>query len=178
MALGPFETILEERHGFPTCRECGHDFELTLEECRSLVASAPDLFAGLIEGRPVPKKKPAPATWSPSGYVWHTSDWLRIQALRMYAVQHDPAWTPDSFVPLDPDELDGMFHYDRLPTAAGMFALRQSVALFLAATEALDPEREFEHPSGATFRILDMLRMVSHEVPHHALDIRRGLAIT
>jgi len=178
MTLSPFDTGLDEQYGFPTCRECGHNFELSLEECRSLVASAPDLFAGLIEGRPEPKKKPAPATWSPSGYVWHTSDWLRIQSLRVYSVEHDPAWTPDAWVLLDPDEIDGMFHYDRLPTASGVLALRQSVALFLTATEELDPERVIDHPSGAKPRIIDILRMVTHEVPHHAQDIRRGLGIT
>ena len=31
MALGPFETSLDEQYGFPTCRECGHNFALSLE---------------------------------------------------------------------------------------------------------------------------------------------------
>jgi hypothetical protein len=177
MSLSAFETMLDTEYGFPSCRECGHDFELTFEECRSLVATAPGLFSGLIEGHAEPKKKPAPATWSPSGYIWHTSDWFRIQALRVYAVQHDPAWTPDAWVLLDPDLIDEMFHYDQLSTTSGVFALGQSAALFMAATETLDPERTFQHPSGPEFRILDFVRMVSHEVPHHALDIRRGLGI-
>jgi hypothetical protein len=177
MGLGPFDAMLDEQYGFPDCRECGHGFELPLEECRTVVASAADLFAGLLEGRSEPKRKPAPKTWSPSGYVWHTSDWLRIQALRVYAVEHDPAWAPECWVLLDPDEIDGMFHYDLLPTASGVLALRKSVELFLAATESLDPERRFEHPSGEKFRILDIVRMVTHEIPHHGLDIRRGLGM-
>jgi hypothetical protein len=179
MAFETWEQVLEEEYGYPSCRECGYSFEnVTLESVRALVRDAPPRFASLLRGHPRARTKPNEKTWSPSGYAWHVSDWLRIQGGRVYAVAHEADWTPEYWVALDPDEIDSMFHYDELPTEGGLFALEQSAGFFLEATEDLDPDQRFLHRGlGLKLRVLDIVGLVSHEIPHHEMDIRRGLGI-
>ena len=179
MGYETWNAVLEDEYGYPSCRECGYSFEeVSLESARALVDAAPSRYATLLRDTPHARRKPNPQTWSPSAYAWHLGEWLRIQAERVYAVMHDPLWDFDNWVPLDPDELDAVFHYDRLSVEGGLFALRQSADWFLAATEELDPARSFEHRTlGLRLTVLDLIRLVSHEVPHHELDIRRGLGL-
>lgn len=180
MGYETWDQVVEDEYGYPICRECGHSFkDVSLETVRSLVEAAPGRYASLIRGRPEARRKPNEKTWSPAGYAWHVSDWLRIQSGRVYGVTHDSDWAPERWVPLDPDDIDGMFHYDALPTEAGLFALEQSAKFFLAATEGIDPDYAFEHPQlPMKLKVIDVLGLVAHEIPHHEMDIRRGLGVT
>jgi hypothetical protein len=161
-----------EEWGFPTCRECGYSWETSPAEARETIASAPEQFAALLEGHKDAKTKPGPNTWSASGYVWHLSDWLRIQGGRIYGIRHDPDYEP---VPLDPDDIDAVFHYDLLSTPAGLWMLKQCAQIFLTATENLDPRLTFQHPVLGEVAVADVVRYVGHEVPHHLMDCEKAL---
>jgi hypothetical protein len=164
-----------EDFGYPNCRECGYPWSTSFEEARSVLASAPQRFEALLQDGTDLKRKPDPKIWSPSGYVWHLSDWLRIQAQRIYGITHDPAY---EHVGIDQDELDGLFHYDRLSTPAGLWALERSAGDFQTATEGIDPNQTFDHPTAGTISLHDIVRYVAHEVVHHDLDVRRGLGLS
>jgi hypothetical protein len=161
-----------EEWGFPRCRACGYAWGKSLEEVEHIVTSAPAAYATLLAGRTDAKVKPDERTWSPSGYVWHLSDWLRIQGGRIYGIRHDPDF---SSWPVEPDDIDLLFHYDELSTPAGLWILERSADIFLAAIAGLEAELTFDHPVTGEMVVMDLVRYVCHEVPHHELDIKRGL---
>jgi len=160
--------------GFPRCRECDYAWGKPLDEVERIVASASAAYASLLAGRVDAKRRPDEKTWSPSGYVWHISDWLRIQGGRVYGIRHDPNYTS---WPVEPDDIDALFHYDELSTVAGLWILERSAETFLAAIAGLDPELTFEHPVVGELVVMDLVRYVCHEVPHHEMDMKRGLGV-
>jgi hypothetical protein len=172
MSQGTKLPLGAETYGYPACRECGYSWTTSFDEARSLISDAPGRYAELLQGHEDAKRKPDEKTWSPSGYVWHLSDWLRIQGLRIYGISRDPQYR---HVGIDPDDLDGIFHYDSLSTPAGLWALEQSSAQFLRATDSVNPELVFNHPDAGPITIEDIVRYLGHEVHHHDLDVRRGL---
>lgn len=163
--------------GHPACRECGYPWSTGYDEALSLIASTPKRFGELIAGREEDAmRKPDDKTWSPSGYVWHTSDWFRIQGQRIYALANDPDY---HYVPLgaNPDELGEIFAYDRLPPRAGLWALERAAELFVAAARHADRDLVFHDPKGNYWSIHDLVLWVAHESVHHELDIKRGLGV-
>jgi len=160
--------------GFPACRECGYRWTSTFEEARALIAATPARLRSLLEGRDDARRKPNATTWSPSGYVWHLSDWFRIQATRIQGIVHDPDYR---HVGYDQDEVAGLFRYDELSPVAGLWSLEQSAAQLLLATDGIDPATPFRHPDHGEITVEDIVRYVGHEAPHHELDVRRGLGL-
>lgn len=163
-----------EEWGYPRCRECGYLWGKPLDEVEQIVSSAPATYRELLVGRTDTKQKPDEKTWSPSGYVWHVGDWLRIQGGRVYGIRHDPDYTS---WPVEPDDIDALFQYDRLSTIAGLWILERSADIFLVAISGLDPTLTFQHPVIGELVVMDLVRYVCHEVPHHQLDISRGLGL-
>jgi hypothetical protein len=163
-----------ETWGFPHCRECGYAWDTGFEEARVLIQEAPRRLRGLLKGQPHARRKPNATTWSPSGYVWHLSDWFRIQAQRIYGISHDPDYV---HVGYDQDDVAALFRYDELPVASGLWAIERSAEEFQLATEDVDPATRFRHPDAGDITIEDVVRYVGHEAPHHELDVRRGLGI-
>lgn len=121
-------------------------------------------------------RKPNDDTWSPAAYIWHTSDWFRIQGQRIYALAHDPHYR---FVPLgvEPDELGEIFKYDESPPLAGLWSLERAADLFLGAAADADHNLVFRAPGGDTWTVEELVVWVGHEAVHHELDIRRGLGL-
>lgn len=156
-----------------TCQECGYPWSTPLEEARALISSAPARYASLVGSRDA-KRKPAPAAWSPSAYVWHVSDALHAWAERFWAIRHDPG---SAIVPFDQDRLGAVRGYEALSTVAGLWSLERSVADWDLALEGADPGIALEHPEFGAGTIGDVVRWIRHEVHHHDLDIRRGLGI-
>lgn len=119
-------------------------------------------------------QKPQEETWSPSGYVWHLSDWFRIQGQRIYAIDKDPLYR---FVPIrvEPDELGTIFEYDALPPVAGLWALQRAAELFVDAAQHAERDLIFRAPDGESWTVADLVVWVGHEAVHHEMDVRRGL---
>ncbi len=163
-----------ERYGEP-CRACGYSWSLSYDEALQKVCEAPGRLRELIEGREdAAMQKPDEDTWSPSGYVWHLSDWFRIQGQRIYAIDQDPRY---SFVPLkvEPDELGSIFEYDALPPVSGLWALDRAAELFVQAARGADRGRAFTAPKGESWTVGQLIVWVAHEAVHHEMDVRRGL---
>ncbi len=161
--------------GDPVCMHCGYAWATSHESALDLVASAPQRFREVIGGREgEAMRKPDPATWSPAGYIWHLSDWFRIQGQRIYALAHDPQYR---FVPLgvEPDELGEIFKYDELPPRAGLWALEHAAGLFVDAGRGADATLVFRAPDGSEWTVGQLIVWVGHEAVHHELDIARGL---
>ena len=166
-----------EDWGYPNCRECGYSWDTAFHEARSLIESTPVRYAELLKDSREPRSKPDDRTWSPSGYVWHLSDWFRIQGQRIYAIAHDPDF---EYAKLgsDPDGLNDIFKYDEQSTPGGLWALEQATKLAVLAIDETDPKLVFVHPDGPKWTVLELVVYLGHESVHHELDIRRGLGLS
>lgn len=159
------------------CPGCGYRWSLTYEEALDLIGGAAARYGQLIGGREEAAMiKPDADTWSPSGYVWHLSDWFRIQGQRIYAICNDPLyrWVHQR---LDQDALGETFKYDELPPTAGLWALQKAGDLFVEAAKDADRSLVFDTGEGDSWTVGDLVLWVGHEVIHHEKDIREGLGI-
>lgn len=158
------------------CPECGYSWSTTYEEALDLIAGAAARYGGHIRGREQAAiLKRSPKTWSPSGYVWHLSDWFRIQGQRIYTIANDPLYRWVG-LGLDPAELGERFRYDDLPPTAGLWALQKAADLFVEAAREADPSLLFD-TGEESWTVGELVVWVGHEVIHHDLDIRRGLGL-
>lgn len=168
------KTIYGARVWGDPCPGCGYSWSTTYEEALELIRGAASRYADLIRGREESAMvKPDSETWTPSGYVWHLSDWLRIQGQRIYAVDNDPLyrWVK---LQLDPSELGERFNYDELPPTAGLWALQKAADLFVEAATDADRSRVFDTGEDS-WTVGELVIWVGHEVIHHEKDIRAGL---
>lgn len=159
------------------CPHCGYSWDTTLEEALDLIAGAASRYGEHLRGREqAAMVKPDAETWSPSGYVWHLSDWFRIQGQRIYTIANDPLyrWV---HLRLDPGELGGAFNYDELPPTAGLWALQKAADLFVEAARGADRSLVFERGEGDSWSVGELVVWVGHEVIHHDKDIRAGLKL-
>lgn len=143
-----------------------------------MISGAASRYAEHIGGREqAAVVKPDAETWSPSGYVWHLSDWFRIQGQRIYSITSDPLyrWVHHRF---DPAELGEIFKYDELPPTAGLWALQKAADLFVEAARDADRSLVFDTGEGESWTVAELVVWVGHEVVHHDKDIRQGLGLT
>ena len=159
------------------CPGCGYSWATTYEHALELIGGSAARYAPIIRGREeAAMEKPDPSTWSPSGYVWHLSDWVRIQGQRIYAIVNDPLyrWVRMSFSPAD---LGDWFRYDELPPTAGLWALQKAAGAFVEAATEADRVLVFDAGEGDSWTVGDLVVWVGHEVVHHENDIRKGIGL-
>jgi hypothetical protein len=150
----------------------------TYDEALEMISNAAARYGALIGGREEAAMiKPDAETWSPSAYVWHLSDWFRIQGQRIYSIAHDPLYRWVKF-PFKPAELGVWFAYDELPPTGGLWALQKAADLFVEAATDVDRTLVFDPGEGDSWTIGELVLWVGHEVVHHEMDIRRGLGLT
>ncbi len=157
------------------CPECGYRWSTSYEVALDLIGGTATRYRGLIAGREeAAMTKPNAETWSPSGYVWHLSDWFRIQGQRIYTIANDPLyrWV---HLRLSPSHLGEMFKYDELPPTAGLWALQKSADLFVEAARDADRSLVFDTGEGESWTVGELVVWVAHELVHHDKDIREGL---
>lgn len=158
------------------CPGCNYSWATTYEEALELIRTASSRYAALIRGREeAAMVKPDSETWSPSGYVWHLSDWFRIQGQRIYTINNDPLYR---WVKLDltPSQMGDMFHYDELPPTAGLWVLGKAADVFVEAAADADRVRVFNNGEDS-WTVEELVVWVGHEVIHHERDIRVGLGL-
>lgn len=155
------------------CAECGFLWQTEGPDARGTVDAAAERFAELLPGDAA-NVPVAPDRWSPSAYVWHVGDLVRAWAERLHSLSVAPA-TP--WAGFDPDELADARHYEALPPTTAAWALARSTEALQHSLDGLDPDLAFEHPEWGQGTVTDALRWLAHEVEHHDLDVRRGLAI-
>jgi hypothetical protein len=154
------------------CDECGFSWEISIENAVALIAGSPKRLASLLEGAERATRRPAPAVWSPSSYLWHLVDVLRIGRERLLTASMDPA----AGIPCwDEKALAEVRHYDSLSPRVGLVSYGSAATEWVAAANRVDAEASVDHPEFGALTAADIVRRNAHEVQHHELDIRRGL---
>ena len=163
-----------ELYGDP-CRECGYDWSVTPREAVGQVRGLPALFAGLLEGRSGAERHPELA-WTPTAYVCHVADNLRIWAERLAGARlagavHVPGY--------DQDLLAQARRYDEIAPAAALWSLRGAAAVWAeTVSAALDEGVVLHHAGRGAQRAEDVARNNAHDGLHHAWDARRVLDLS
>jgi hypothetical protein len=155
------------------CQECGFSWAIPSQDATSLVAAAPQRFHAALSGRSERLiRTPTVLPWAAVSYLWHLADVLRISAERFWALSHDPQAV---IIAYDPDQLADARHYTQQSIAAGLWALERSTSDWLAAAAKVHEHDPYHHPEFGQLTAAQVMRMIGHEVEHHAWDIHRCL---
>lgn len=156
----------------PVCAECGFDWQLARQDAIDLVAQVPDAAAVAITGMHYPERRPGEA-WSPSMYVWHLVDVLRIGTERLLTLAHDPG---RGITCWDENALAEARRYQQLSPAVGVMVLRPAAHAWVAAAAAAPGDVQVRHPQFGALGAVEIIRRNAHEVHHHLMDINRAAA--
>ena len=155
------------------CPECGFDWSTGRDNCVVIVRHAPDDAAAAIDSITDATEQHG-SRWSPSMYVWHLVDVLRIGAERLITIQLEPAWGIPCW---DENLLAEARRYRQLSVNVGVKALATATDQWLEAVDDT-PETRVEHAVFGTLTTLDVIRRNAHEVQHHLWDIEPSRAPT
>ena len=154
------------------CPECGFNWNVASGDAVSLVETSPKRIATLFEGSEEATRRPAPDVWSPSAYLWHLVDVLRIGSERLLTASIDPA----AGIPCwDENDLAEVRQYDKLSPRVAVVEYGNVVPAWVAVADRIPMKASVEHPEFDTVTAEDIIRRNAHEVQHHEMDIRRGL---
>lgn len=149
------------------CVACGFDWSIDPADALDAIASSPDRFEAALAGRDG-MVVPADGSWNATAYVWHLTDLARSWAERWAQISEAPG---SLLVGWDPDELAAVRSYTSLPTAAGLWALRSAVGIFVDVTATVTFDTAFEHGDWGMGDVGDGLRWLGHEFHHHEQDV-------
>ena len=157
------------------CDECDFSWAIDPQEGIALVERSSKQLISLFEGAERARQRPASDMWSPSEYLWHLVDVLRIGRERLLTITTDPT----AGIPCwDENALAEIRHYGALSPSVGLIAYRSAVTEWVALAGTVPVEASVEHAQDGTMTAGDIMRRNAHEVQHHALDIRKGLQAT
>ncbi|MDQ3957924.1 MAG: DinB family protein [Actinomycetota bacterium] len=155
------------------CAECDFSWKIAVEDAVALVEGSPKRIASMLDGQRQATQRPAPGVWSPSEYLWHLVDVLRIGHERLLTIATDPA----AGIPCwDEKALAEVRRYDALSPLVGVVAYESAAAEWVALARTVPAEASVEHPEFGSLTAGDIVRRNAHEVQHHELDVSRGLA--
>lgn len=158
--------------GTDRCAECEFNWHLATADAVSLVTTSPTRIATVFKGSEEATRRPSPEVWSPSAYLWHLIDVLRIGSDRLLTASIDPA----AGIPCwDENALAEVRQYDRLSPQVAVVAYEAAALAWVAVANRVPVDASVEHPVFGTLTAEDIIRRNAHEVQHHELDIRRGL---
>jgi hypothetical protein len=149
------------------CPECEFAWDLDFDDTLKVIGDAPSQIAGQLDERDGMVAQPD-GSWNATAYVWHLTDLARAWAERWVQIAHDPG---SELIGFDPDELAAARNYRELPTAPGLWALREAVRMLLDATGLLSETAEFLHGDWGPGTVADAMRWLAHEFRHHEMDI-------
>ncbi|MFI0895742.1 DinB family protein [Streptomyces sp. NPDC020983] len=164
-----------------SCEECGFGYELGSPEVfAGQVTDGAGAYAEPLLGAPAEtlRRRPEPATWSPLEYACHVRDVLLVQRERVLAARR----TRTPFA--EPMGRDERVEHDGYAEQRPEDVVRQlqDAALLLAhALGRLGPadwDRTllYTYPERAERPLRWLAAHTVHELRHHLLDVRRGLA--
>jgi hypothetical protein len=157
------------------CPECEFNWNVASGDVVSLVATSATRIAMLFKGSEETTRRPSQEVWSPSEYLWHLVDVLRIGSDRLLTASIDPA----AGIPCwDENALAEVRQYDRLSPRVAVVAYEAAASAWVAVANLVPVDASVEHPEFGTLTAEDIIRRNAHEVQHHELDIRRGLKAT
>jgi len=159
-----------------SCPECGFDgpsLEVTTvgAEIRANAAQWETLL-----GDSAVRERPTPVTWSALEYGCHVRDVFDLYRvrLRLMVDQVDPLY-PN----WDQDQTAVEQRYDLADPDSVGAELHEAARLLAAAFDSLGPDdwaRPGRRSDGSSFTIDTFARYLLHDVVHHVVDVRNGLA--
>jgi hypothetical protein len=154
------------------CRECGFAWSLFAAEAVALVGGLPDRLDVVLPGSDGRARHPA-LEWNVSAYVAHMADNLRIWSEQFAGVLAGG----DAHVPgYDEKVLAEARHYNDIPVASTLWAVRQSVGAWATTMRAaLEHGVLLLHAGRGDQRAADVLMSNTHDLYHHEWDIGRCL---
>jgi DinB superfamily len=159
--------FLRATYGDP-CRRCGYEWSLGPSPCGEIVSSAAVRYAALLAGQNG-KREHVELQWNAAAYVTHVADVLRIWADRVAGAA---LGSSDLILPYDEGELGMVRGYSGLPLAGALWALERAVGDWSAAAElARSAGSILNHPEQGPLGLDDVLRIMAHEIEHHAADL-------
>ena len=157
------------------CRQCGFAWSLSPADAIASVAGTPDRLSVLTADGTADARAQLPdLEWNVAAYVAHIADNLRIWCEQLAGVMAGG----DAHVPgYDEKLLAEARHYNDIPLASALWAMRQSVDLWVPTiTAALDADVLLLHAGRGPHRASQIVMSNAHDVFHHEWDIARSLA--
>ena len=170
-AVKPVEKSGAELYGDP-CADCGFEWSATPQEAVRVVVGLPDRLRALLAGHTGFERHPE-LTWTPTAYVSHVTDNLRIWAERLSGARLSGAVDVPGY---DQDLIAEARHYNEIAPAAALWSLERAVHAWVeSVTSALDHSVVLWHATRGIQRAEDVARNNAHDGYHHAWDIERIL---
>jgi hypothetical protein len=154
------------------CRACGFAWSLSQADAIKMVEGAPERLASQLAATDGRTRHPD-LGWSASGYVAHIADNLRIWSEQLGGVLAGG----DPHVPgYDEKLLAEARHYNDIPLASTLWAVRRSVADWVPTmTAALAGEVVLLHAGRGAHSAAEIVMSNTHDLYHHEWDISRTL---
>ena len=135
-----------------------------------MVAESPSQFVQAF-GKVHPTASGRPGAWSPTEYLWHMVDVLRIGTERLWTLTIDP----DAGVPSwDENDLAQVRRYGDLSLAVGLMAYGRAAEDWVTAAQDAFPDAQTTHSELGTITAVEVIRRNAHEAQHHLLDIEQA----
>jgi hypothetical protein len=158
------------------CDECGFSYAtVSAEDLPRRLRAAGPRFAAALALIPDPRRRPAPAVWSPLEYTCHVRDVLRVQGQRLaLALQFD---NPE-FVPMGREERVTLDAYNQQDPTIVLRELAEAASDLARAFGTLTPSQWnrtgiYNWPTVESRTILWLGRHTVHELEHHLMDLTR-----
>jgi hypothetical protein len=134
-----------------------------------MVAESPPQFAQALD-MVDPAASVAPGVWSPTEYLWHMVDVVRIGTERLWTL----TVAPESGLPSwDENELARVRSYGDLSGPVGLLAYRRAVEDWVTAARGAPAQARATHPEFGTVSTEWVIARNAHEAQHHLLDIEQ-----
>ena len=135
-----------------------------------MVSESPVLFRQALGSIDTAASAPG-GVWSPTEYLWHMVDVLRIGTERLWTLEVDsdaglPSW--------DENELARVRHYSDLSASVGMIAYQRAVETWVEAAKNTPPDASATHSELGAMGAAEVIRRNAHEAQHHLLDIEQA----
>jgi len=154
----------------PECAECGFDWTIPATGAVGVASEALTRIESLLDDAGGSRAAAAPGGWSPSEYVWHLVDVVRMGTERLWTMRLDPGV---GLVCWDENELARVRQYSMLSEVVGLTALREATDSWISVVPTVTLSDLIRHDERRSMTAEDVIRRTAHEIRHHALDIER-----
>ena len=154
------------------CTQCGFDWSLSDQEALEVVATASGRYSRAFAGREGARYGAA-GTWSPREYLWHVVDVLRHGTENLWMLGVDP---DAGFTPWREHDMMAARSASPMSVRVGLWALAVASGDWTRGVHEAPPDVSAWHPDMGWVNRGHVLRWSAHEVVHHEMDVRWGLA--
>jgi hypothetical protein len=154
------------------CRECGFDWSLSADDALHVVGEIADAFDVRLSEATGTERHPD-LSWTPTAYVCHVTDNLRIWAERLAGAVDGGDVEVAGY---DQDLLARARNYDAVSLSGALWSLHWAADAWTEmVADALDDGVVLEHDARGAQRAEDVARNNAHDACHHLWDVDRIL---